>query len=175
MTSAYISDPSSYAQYVTMVGGPVSVTGFPSSDKRGPMCYMSTMLAISNESGSKQTAWDFVKSFLSEDSQKKVIDNYQIPVLTSAFEEQITKAMNPDENDGNIVYDKMGQMMPMTEDMAQAYRDLVNGLDTLASYDQEIVGIVMEEVPVYFNGQKSDKDVAKIIQDRVQTLVNERQ
>lgn len=175
MTSAYISEPTSYAQYVTMVGGPVSVTGFPSSDKRGPMCYMSTMLAISSESGSKQTAWDFVKSFLSEDSQKKVIDNYQIPVLTSAFEEQITKAMNPDENGGNVIYDKMGQMMPMTEDMAQAYRDLVNGLDTLASYDQEIVGIVMEEVPVYFNGQKSDKDVAKIIQDRVQTLVNERQ
>ena len=176
MTSAYISDPNSYAQYVTMVGGPVSVTGFPSSDKRGPMCYMSTMLAISSESGSKQTAWDFVKSFLSEDSQKKVVDNYQIPVLTSAFEAQITKAMNPDQNGGeNIAYDKMGQMVPMTEETAQAYRDLVNGLDTLANYDQEIVGIVMEEVPVYFNGQKSDKDVAKIIQDRVQTLVNERQ
>jgi len=176
MTSAYISDPSSYAQYVTMVGGPVSVTGFPSSDKRGPMCYMSTMLAISAESGSKQAAWDFVKSFLSEDSQKKVVDNYQIPVLTSAFEAQITKAMNPDQNGGgNIVYDKMGQIVPMTEETAQAYRDLVNSLDTLASYDQEIVGIVMEEVPVYFNGQKSDKDVAKIIQDRVQTLVNERQ
>lgn len=176
MTSANISDPSSYAQYVTMVGGPVSITGFPSSDKRGPMCYMSTMLAISADSGSKQAAWDFVKSFLSEDSQKKVVDNYQIPVLTSAFEAQITKAMNPDQNSGgNIVYDKMGQMVPMTEETAQAYRDLVNGMDTLASYDQEIVGIVMEEVPVYFNGQKSDKDVAKIIQDRVQTLVNERQ
>ena len=176
MTSAYISDPSSYAQYATMVGGPVSITGFPSSDKRGPMCYMSTMLAISADSGSKQAAWDFVKSFLSEDSQKKVVDNYQIPVLTSAFEAQITKAMNPDQNSGgNIVYDKMGQMVPMTEETAQAYRDLVNSLDTLASYDQEIVGIVMEEVPVYFNGQKSDKDVAKIIQDRVQTLVNERQ
>ncbi|MEI8198785.1 MAG: hypothetical protein WCG21_01890 [Eubacteriales bacterium] len=176
MTSAYISDPSSYAQYVTMVGGPVSITGFPSSDKRGPMCYMSTMLAISADSGSKQSAWDFVKSFLSEESQNKVADNYQIPVLTSAFEAQITKAMNPDQNGGgNIVYDKMGQMVPMTEETAQAYRDLVNSLDTLASYDQEIVGIVMEEVPVYFNGQKSDKDVAKIIQDRVQTLVNERQ
>jgi ABC-type glycerol-3-phosphate transport system substrate-binding protein len=134
------------------------------------------MLAISADSGSKQAAWDFVKSFLSEDSQKKVVDNYQIPVLTSAFEAQITKAMNPDQNSGgNIVYDKMGQMVPMTEETAQAYRDLVNSLDTLASYDQEIVGIVMEEVPVYFNGQKSDKDVAKIIQDRVQTLVNERQ
>ena len=176
LASCYISDPSSYSQYVTLVNGPVSVTGFPSSDKRGPMCYMNTMLAVSSDSGSQKAAWDFVKSFLSEDAQKKIADNYQIPVLTSAFEAQIDKAMHPDENNGGmIVYDKMGQATAMTEETAQAYRDLVYGLDTLASYDQEIVNIIMEEVPEYFNGQKSDKAVAALIQDRVQTLVNERQ
>ena len=176
MASCYISDPTSYAQYVSMVGGPVSVTGFPSSDKRGPMCYMSTMLAINSESGSQKAAWDFVKSFLSEDAQNKLAKNYQIPVLTSAFEAQITSAMNPDENNGGmIVYDKMGQATPMTEETAQAYRDLVNGLNTLASYDQEIIDIILEEVPEYFNDQKTDKAVAALVQDRVQTLVNERQ
>ena len=176
LSNCYISDPSSYAQYVTMLGGPVSVTGYPSSDKRGPMCYMNTMLAISSSSGSQTAAWDFVKSFLSEEAQTKVAENYQIPVLTSAFEAQIKKAMNPDENNGGmIVYDKMGNVTPMTEETAQAYRDLVNGLDTLASYDQEIISIILEEVPEYFNNQKTDKDVAALVQDRVQTLVNERQ
>jgi len=176
LASCYISDPTSYAQYATMVGGPVSVTGFPSSDKRGPMCYISTMLAISSESGSQSAAWDFVKSFLSEDAQNKLAKNYQIPVLTSAFEAQITSAMNPDENNGGmVIYDKMGQAAPMTEESAQAYRDLVNGLNTLASYDQEIIDIILEEVPEYFNDQKTDKAVAALVQDRVQTLVNERQ
>jgi ABC-type glycerol-3-phosphate transport system substrate-binding protein len=177
LSSAYIGGPSSYDQYVEMVGGPVSITGYPSADKRGPMCYMSTMLAISSASGSQDASWDFVKSFLSEDAQKKVVENYGIPVLTSAFEGQINSAMNPDvnNNNGNIAYDKMGQVAKMTAETAQAYRDLVNGLNTLASYDQEIVNIVLEEVPEFFDGQKTDKEVSSIIQNRVQTLVNERQ
>jgi ABC-type glycerol-3-phosphate transport system substrate-binding protein len=137
---------------------------------------MNTLLAISSTTGSKDASWDFVKSFLSEDAQKQVAGNYQIPVLTSAFEDQIKSAMNPDVNgNGMVIYDKMGQVTPMTADAAQAYRDLVNGLNTLASYDQEIVNIVLEEVPEYFDGQKTDKEVAAVIQNRVQTLVNERQ
>jgi ABC-type glycerol-3-phosphate transport system substrate-binding protein len=176
LASSYINGPSSYGQYVAAVGAPVSVTGYPSADKRGPMCYMNTLLAISSTTGSKDASWDFVKSFLSEDAQKQVAGNYQIPVLTSAFEDQIKSAMNPDVNgNGMVIYDKMGQVTPMTADAAQAYRDLVNGLNTLASYDQEIVNIVLEEVPEYFDGQKTDKEVAAVIQNRVQTLVNERQ
>jgi len=176
LMSGYISDPSSYNQYITLAGGPVSVTGFPSSDKRGPMCYMNTMLAISSESPSSEASWSFVKSFFSEEAQKKVAENYQIPVMKSVFESQIEDAMNPDETDGGmVVYDMYGNVSAMTEEAAQSYRDLVNGLNTLASYDAEIVSIIMEEVPAYFNGQKSDKDVAVIIQDRVQTLVNERE
>jgi multiple sugar transport system substrate-binding protein len=176
MTNCNIYDPSSYAQYITMVGGPISVVGYPSSDKRGPMCYMNTLLSISSSSGSKQAAWDFVKSFFSEEAQTNTEQIYQIPVLKTAFEAQIEKAMNPDTTNGGkgIIYDKMGQAAPMTGEAAKAYRDLVNGLDTLAVSDQEIVNIVLEEVPEYFNGGKSDEDVAKIIQDRVQTLVNER-
>ncbi len=177
LSSCYIYNPSSYAQYVSLVGGPVSVTGYPSADKRGPMCYMSTMLAISSSSGSRDASWEFVKSFLSEDAQKQVAASYGIPVLNSAFEDQIKSAMNPDTNNNNgmVVYDKMGQVTPMTAETAQAYRDLVNGLNTLASYDQEIVNIVLEEVPEFFDGQKTDKEVSAIIQNRVQTLVNERQ
>ena len=176
MTNCNIYDPSSYAQYITMVGGPISVVGYPSSDKRGPMCYMNTLLSISSSSGSKQAAWDFVKSFFSVEAQTNTEQIYQIPVMKTAFEAQIEKAMNPDTTNGGMgnIYDKMGQVIPMTEEAAKAYRDLVNGLDTLAVSDQEIVNIVLEEVPEYFNGGKSDKDVAKIIQDRVQTLVNER-
>ncbi len=176
LASCYIGDPTGYGQYAAMINEPISVVGFPSSDKRGPMCYVNTMLAISSESGSQEAAWDFVKSFFSEDAQMTIAENYSIPVLKSAFEFQIERAMNPDENGGGmVIYDKMGQMQPMTEDEAQEYRDLINGLDTLASFDMEISNIILEETPAFFNGQKSEQDIAAIIQNRVQTLVNERE
>ena len=103
-----------------------------------------------------------------------------IPVMTSVFEKQIDRAMNPDVNNGGdpIVYKDMyigGGSEPMSEASAQTYRDLINSLDTLMDSDQEILSIIMEEVPAYFNGQKTDKAVSALIQNRVQTLVNERQ
>jgi len=64
---------------------------------------------------------------------------------------------------------------PMSETQEKSYRDLVYGLNTLASADREILGIIMEEAPSYFFDQKSAEDVAALIQNRVQTLVDERQ
>ena len=41
------------------------------------------------------------------------------------------------------------------------------------SYDQELMNIISEESAAFFSGQKSAKDVAAIIQSRVQIYVNE--
>ena len=40
--------------------------------------------------------------------------------------------------------------------------------------DNAVNSIILEEVPAYFNDQKSDKDVSALIQNRVETLVRER-
>lgn len=186
LMSAIISGPSSYFSLVCLAGEPISVTGYPSADKRGPMCSMDAMLAISSESASQQASWLFIKSFFTEDAQKTSADfeNSSIPVLKSAFESQIELAMNPDENfsGGMVMMDGNGMSVssstttiPMTEEAVQAYRELVYSLNTLGSYDPAILNLIREEVPFYFNGQKSDKDVASLIQNRVQTLVDERQ
>ena len=176
MMQCWIGNASSYDQMAQVFGEPVSVTGFPTPDKSGPLCSLTTMLAISSESANIDACWTFVKSFLDEESQMQVSKNYQIPVLKSAFEAQIESAIKG-EDGGNIVYkegDGAYGQTPMTEESAQNYRNLVDSLDTLQQTDTEIFGVISEEVPAYFNGQKSDKDVAAIIQDRVQTIVNER-
>jgi len=181
LMSSTITDPTSYDQMATLFGEDVSIVGFPSSTKAGPICSANYSFAISSQSPNQDGAWNFVKDFLSEDSQNKMLDTgWGIPVMTSVFEKQIDRAMNPDVNNGGgpIVYKDMnmgGGSEPMSEASAQAYRDLINSLDTLMDSDQEILSIVMEEVPAYFNGQKTDKAVSALIQNRVQTLVNERQ
>ena len=62
----------------------------------------------------------------------------------------------------------------MTEESAQAYRALVDSLDSIMIMDNAVNSIILEEVPAYFNDQKSDKDVSALIQNRVETLVRER-
>jgi len=153
---------------------------------RGACIRDHNMLAISSQSASQQACWLFIKSFFTEDAQKTSADfeNSSIPVLKSAFEDQIEQAMNPDGtySGGMVTLDGNGMSVssstttiPMTEEAAQAYRELVYSLDTLGSYDPAIINLISEEVPFYFNGQKSDKEVAALIQNRVQTLVDERE
>ena|SRR5665647_1512697 len=136
---------------------------------------MPTMIAISSGSNNKAAAWDFIKSFYSEKGQNAVISRNLIPILTSAFEAQIETQLNPDTNTGEtIYYDQLGNPVSVTVDMVEGYRDLIYGLDSLGSYDTEILEIVLEEVPPFFNNQKTQDDVINLIQNRVQTLVDER-
>jgi hypothetical protein len=51
---------------------------------------------------------------------------------------------------------------------------LVSGVDTIIVSDNELISIVLEEAPAYFYELKSAEDVAEIIANRVQILINER-
>jgi len=159
---------------VTVFGEPVSVTGFPSSNGAGPMCAITDSFSISSESANIDACWSFIKSLLSEEAQKTVVmNNYGIPVLKSAFEDQITVAMNPPKDSAPVFINEQ-RVPPMTEEIAQDYRDLIGSLDVVMIPDNAVNAIVMEEVPAYFNDQKTDAAVSALIQNRVDTLVKER-
>jgi len=170
--------PSIYSDFQNFVGEPISIVGYPSAGKSSPICDMGNILAISSESSQVDACWEFIKVCLSEDIQTEIAYRYNtngvIPVLKTEFDAQLDEAMNPDL--ALTPYDWFGNTTKaMTEGQSQEYRDLIDGLDTLASSDNEILSIIMEEVPAYFNDQKSAEDVAALIQDRVQILVDEKQ
>jgi len=174
MVNSFIYNPSSYISLVTVYGEPVSVAGYPSATAGGPLCAITDSFSISSESTNVDACWSFIKSLLSEDAQMTDDTNsYEIPVLKTAFEAQIKLAMDPPQGGGNFNYD--GQRIPpMTEKMAQDYRALVGSLDTIMIPDNAVNAIIMEEVPAYFNDQKTDTAVSALIQNRVETLVKER-
>ena len=170
--------PSIYSDFQNFVGEPISIVGYPSAGKSSPICNMSNVLAVSSESSQIDTCWEFIKVCLSEDVQHEITYRYNtngvIPVLKTEFDAQIQEAMNPDLT--TTSYDWFGNpAKAMTAEQAQKYRDLIESLDTLACSDNEILNIIMEEVPAYFNDQKSAEDVAALIQERVQILVDENQ
>ena len=55
----------------------------------------------------------------------------------------------------------------------EAIRNLIENTDTLYQYDQKMMEIITEEANAFFEGQKSAKEVADIIQNRIQVYVNE--
>lgn len=62
---------------------------------------------------------------------------------------------------------------PLTEEDAQAVRDMVYNATTEAAYDQQLMNIITEEAEYYFNGEKSAQEIAGIIQSRAQLYIDE--
>ena len=60
------------------------------------------------------------------------------------------------------------------ESMTDKYIACLSAADTLASIDPSVAIIILEEIRAYFAGQKDIKDVAELINNRAQTLLDER-
>jgi len=98
------------------------------------------------------------------------------PIKTSVFEKQIAAAMNQNESDTNGETDMTADsgFVPLSEESAQDYRELVYSLANVPyTPEKDVLAIIMEEVPSYFHDQKSAEEVADVIQNRVQTVVDE--
>ena len=59
------------------------------------------------------------------------------------------------------------------KEQVEEYRKIVEGATTLATYDQQIMLMVEEEIEAFFDNKKSAEEVAKIVQSRVKIYVNE--
>ena len=61
----------------------------------------------------------------------------------------------------------------MTQEQADELMQIINSTHKISRYDENISGIIGEEVEAYFAGQRSVQDTANMIQSRVKLYVNE--
>ena len=65
------------------------------------------------------------------------------------------------------------KISPMTQDEVNTLTGFIKGLTVPYSLNQEVQNIITEETAPFLQGQKQAKDVADIIQSKVQIYVNE--
>ena len=142
--------------------------------------------AISAQTQYADAAWDFIKSFLSDDYQNKLVSSGTVcfPVTKTGFE--TTKAASMDrpyiESNGKKEYyddqypaldGTMIKLVPLTQEEADYVGDFILSLDKAYSHNSSIEDIISEEAGAYFSGQKTAQEVSEIIQSRVSIYVNE--
>ena len=126
--------------------------------------------AIQAKSQVKEEAWKFIAFLLSEDVQslqeregfsllrsmnEKKLNDIQAQVKSGAFKLENGKAAKvPDEQ------------------FAQ-FKQLLQTVDHYAGLDGKVVSIVGDESRAFFSGQKSAEEVAKLIQNKATTYLNE--
>ena len=179
-----LSEMSEYQLTNKLLGDEIVALGYPGANG-GLIQTEGSLLAISKSSENKEIAWEFVKSMISEEAQSNYI-YYSIPIHKGAFDKQLESAMEKeyyvDENGKEVEISKMIygygdleiEVFAATKEEAEIYKKIVEGATTLASYDQQIMTIVEEEMEFFWNKKKNAEEVSSIIQNRVEIYVRER-
>jgi multiple sugar transport system substrate-binding protein len=138
----------------------------------------SLMLGINANSKNQDTAWEFIKTMLGEDVQGNQTEpNEGYPVLKSASQKKIDD-MKTGSKLGTMravmrIGDKEIEAKPLTDADYQSILDTLPALNALQAADPNVLKILSEELPSFFTGQKTAETVASLIQNRVNTLLNE--
>lgn len=145
----------------------------------------SYMYGISAKSLNTEGAWEFLRYYLTEEYQNSE-EMYSLPVLKSAFESKAMESTKKpywiNENGEKEEYDNYyyinGESIVLeqfTKQEVDAICNFVYSLNKRGYYNQDIINIVNEEAALFFDGQKNARDVAAVIQSRVQLYVDENQ
>lgn len=163
-------------------GEEVSFIGFPTDSGQGNAITVNNFYAISSKSANQDGAWQFLRFYLTEEYQDEL--GWQIPTNRNSYEKWLAEGTQKpywiDENGEKVEYDDTfyinGEeiVLPvMTQEEVDMVGAFIESVDKPAYMNQDVQNIIFEEVTAFFEGQKSAKAVAEIIQSRVKLYVNE--
>lgn len=183
LSSCYISNIQNLVYTINgSFGENVTFIGMPKSSGNGSAIYTSTTYAISAESDYVDVAWKFMKYYLTDEYQDTL--SWQLPVGKKQFDilaQKATKKPVYEDHDGMPqedeyyywINDENVILEPLTQKQVYNIINYISSVNTRVYYNRNITNIVTEEMDAYYSGQKSAKEVAGIIQSRVQLYVNE--
>ena len=164
-------------------GEDVSFVGFPTDGEQGGVVSIYNSYGISAKSQYIDGAWQFLRYYLTDEYQNTL--TYDLPVVKNILEEKAKEALSrpyyTDWQTGEKVeYDESfyinGEEFPLPP-MSQAQLDqimeYIYSVKKAAYFNDDVTNIINEEMGAFFSGQKEARDVANIIQNKVQLFVDE--
>lgn len=146
-----------------------SIIGLPSPDGHAETI-TGTGIGITSCCPVQDGAWEFIMTMMSSKIQSSM-RSYADPVLKSAMRSKFEQYI--DINNLQISGDR-GYGFHISKDSIDWYLDQVSDAVVVSDTDSKIIVIMNEEMPAYFAGQKSLDEVIKIIENRVNLMISER-
>ncbi|SEM55511.1 ABC transporter substrate-binding protein [Paenibacillus sp. OV219] len=172
-----ITSPSDYLLRAGMYfeNGKLYQKPHAADQKSGISFLLTNQIAMNANSEVKRDAWEFMKFLLSEEMQS-------YPKYAGASGFSMNKAVNEkaiedvkaNGIDKNVAAKGGGAVIKITDENLDALRDMLSEASLRnMGYETTVQKIIAEEVKAFFAGQKSADDVAKLIQNRITTYLNE--
>ncbi len=138
-------------------GNKLYFKGYPSNSKNGVILSPDISFAIMSNSDNKEGAWEFIRTFLSDDYQKKVIEE-NLPLKVSVLKDYIKKHRRD---------------MVLTDEMIEVYKERVLKADCKSIEGSRLSKIICDEAGLYFAGEATLDETVQAIQSKVTLYLNE--
>jgi len=176
-----MADISGFTYILQLQQGPIdeeiTLKGYPTSKGNGYIINPSISLAISEKSKNKDAAWEFIRSFLDEEYQDSLNDEYMytIPLRKSSYEKLENKAKLKEEMNETVTKPDgtVADMLPLDDVTAAKIRTAVETADVCSVSDERIKNIINEALEPVFSGDKTSKEAADEIQSKVSIYLKE--
>lgn len=176
-----IRDVTSY--FESIKNGSCVFLGMPSYDGRGPAMTPTATIAISAQTIAPDACKDFVLSLLGNDTQELFGSREGLPVNRAAFDSIGSRYVTYQNDMIDYRTSRMTEAelilqgintTPMSESAVDDFAALVSSLTSWYTNDGSINAIIREEMPAYFEGQKTLEQIIPVLEDRVHTVLSER-
>jgi multiple sugar transport system substrate-binding protein len=162
----------SLAAAIALADGNLSYTGIPSMETGSYNFMASDLAGINASSQNKEMAWEFIKTLLSLEVQS-TMQMEGFPVNKAACQSIADRMKSGDTKAMIATPTKQVEVKPLSDEQYADITETLSKLNRLSAPDHNIIKILNEELPTFFLGQKSAEDTASLIQNRVQTILNE--
>lgn len=171
-SNSLISDSFNYKTPVLM--------GYPSSDGRGCSAATTSTIGICASTLYKEACIDFINVMMSEDIQSLCIDNPINRIAASNIVDKVIEGMKneyqreiTDMGVSEIDAKLWGYYIP-DPGIKDDYLSILDNVEHAYSFDDQVLSIINEEAGAYFSGQKDMDSFISILENRVQTMLDER-
>lgn len=182
--TAFMANIFSIGYYINSIASSDNVLlGTPSYDGRGPAVSYHDSVGISAQTVAPDACKEFVSMLLGDQIQEYYGAQDGIPVNRNAFASaggRFIEYHNSDVTSTLTRYSEAearayGLDVNMLDDsVVSDFASLVDSLNCTYVDDSSINAILREEIPSYLEGQKTLDQIIPVLNDRIQTVINER-
>lgn len=158
------------------VGAPLAWIGWPGPN--GTKVRPDAEIAVFKDTDHVDGAAEFLQ-FLLLDTSQTMLGRFAFPMTVSAFEKEITTAMEPrNTNDPDlatefIVDGTVYPIVPLSAEDADRYEDFFENISAQVYYPWRVADILESECGVLWANQKTSGEIATQIQSRVELYLAE--
>lgn len=146
-----------------------SFYGLPSADgMNGPIANIYESVAVTSNCSNKDLATSFALELLSYDVQ--ITNERYNPINRKAYDFFADRALEYANTSFENLY---GFVDFFSEEILDEYKNCIESANTCSLCDEYSLVIMNEELQAYYSNQKSIEQVVEVIEDRVNTMIDE--